>query len=181
MLVPTPQKNQLKAICQKPDINTALIPVQELFFLQILPLAQYALWKFDAKDSGTGQDTALAFSKKGQYPVKLTAVSASGCIDTITQVINIASSRHEINIPNVFTPNGDAFNNTFVVSGLNPCDTYNLWIYNRWGQLYYHSSSSNGFSWDGVYHGIKVPGGVYYYVLHGSKEGQLTGTITVIY
>jgi len=139
------------------------------------------LWRFDAKDTGTGQNVGFVYTKKGQYPVKLTAVSASGCSDTLSQVINIEKSQRVVNIPNIFTPNGDAFNNDFVITGLNPCDTYNLWIYNRWGQLFYHAVSNTIFSWDGIYHGIKVPEGVYYYVFHGKKEGQLTGTITVVY
>jgi len=137
-------------------------------------------WKFDSKDSGTGKNAIFTYSVKGQYPVKLTAVSSSGCIDSITQVVNIANSKQTLFIPNVFTPNGDAINPTFLITGLNPCNTYDLSIYNRWGQLFYHSEG-NSFSWDGIYHGVKVPEGVYYYVFHGQVEGQLKGTITVIY
>jgi len=150
-----------------------------LFSSTSIGAASY-IWQYDAKDSGVGKNVIFTYPVKGQYPVKLTAISSGGCIDTITQVLNITNSNQKLFIPNVFTPNGDIYNNTFVITGLDPCDTYNLSIYNRWGQIFYNSVG-NSFSWDGVYHGVKVPEGVYYYVFHGRKEGQLTGTITVIY
>jgi len=142
--------------------------------------AASALWKFDASDSAAGTNAAYLFAQKGKYPVKLIVTSAAGCKDSITQAVDIKNSKRVLNIPNVFTPNGDALNNIFTITGLNPCKDYELSIYNRWGQLFYHSIG-NSFVWDGVFHGNKVPEGVYYYVFDGSEKGQLTGTITVIY
>ena len=137
-------------------------------------------WKFDSKDSGIGKNGIFTYKTKGQYPVKLSVVSSSGCTDTITQDINIANSIQKLFIPNVFTPNGDQYNNTFTITGLNPCNKYDLSIYNRWGQLFYHSEG-NSFTWDGIINGVKVPEGVYYYVFHGKAEGELKGAVTVIY
>src|SRR6185437_3533718 len=125
--------------------------------------AASALWKFDASDSAAGTNAAYLFAQKGKYPVKLIVTSAAGCKDSITQAVDIKNSKRVLNIPNVFTPNGDALNNIFTITGLNPCKDYELSIYNRWGQLFYHSIG-NSFVWDGVFHGNKVPEGVYYYV-----------------
>jgi len=137
-------------------------------------------WLFDANDTATQPSPSFTFTAKGQYPVKLIAHAASGCIDTITHVISISNGNHKLFIPNVFTPNADGYNNTFLITGLSPCDTYNLAIYNRWGQLLYHARG-NYFSWDGIYQGRKLPEGAYYYVFNGRKEGRLEGIVTVIY
>jgi gliding motility-associated-like protein len=138
-------------------------------------------WKFDAKDSSAQQNPEFDFKNKGNYPVKLTVTSPAGCIDSAIHLIVInEDANNNLFIPNVFTPNGDLFNNTFLVTGLNKCYTYDISIYNRWGQLYYHGTG-NHLEWDGYNHGFLVPEGVYYYVFHGKEEGELKGCITVLY
>ncbi len=152
----------------------------EVVFINTSLGTNASFWKFDPKDSSTFTNPTFTYITKGKYPVKLVAASSSGCIDSITQVISIENSRQVLYIPNIFTPNGDAYNNTFDVIGLNPCNEYDFAIYNRWGQEFYHSKG-NSFSWNGFYNGIKVPEGVYYYVLIGKDTGQKTGAITVVY
>jgi gliding motility-associated-like protein len=140
------------------------------------------LWKFSATDSSSAKNPVFTFNFKGKYPVKLTIVSSAGCADTLTKIIEVDKDvNHKLFIPNVFTPNNDdPFNKKFVVKGLSPCYSYIIDIYNRWGQLMYHSSGLN-LEWDGYYHGVLVPEGDYYYVFQGKQEGKLEGTITVIY
>lgn len=139
------------------------------------------LWKFDAKDSSTQPNPDYVYQTKGIYPVKLMVTSSAGCPDSVTHLILInEDANNNLFIPNIFTPNGDPYNNTFKVTGLNKCYTYDISIYNRWGQLYYHGSGTQ-LEWDGYTNHILVPEGVYYYVFHGKEEGELKGTITVLY
>ena len=56
-------------------------------------------------------------------------------------------------MPNTFTPNGDLNNDEFEIIGEN-IKSFELWIYNRWGEEIYHTTEINNF-WDGKYAGNK--------------------------
>jgi len=65
----------------------------------------------------------------------------------------------KLNIPNVFTPNGDGVNDYFLISGVG-LRTYSLAIFDRWGRKVYESNDVKQ-SWDGK----NVNDGTYYYVI----------------
>lgn len=72
----------------------------------------------------------------------------------------------DIEIPNVFTPNGDNVNETFVLSALG-ITCFEGKIYNRWGRLLYEwNDVSQG--WDGTIQrsGAQAKEGVYYYIIN---------------
>jgi gliding motility-associated-like protein len=88
---------------------------------------------------------------KGSYEVKLIATSADGCIDSTVNRI-VVEEKLLFFVPNTFTPNGDEYNNSFkpiMASGVDP-KSYNLSIFNRWGQLIFESNDFN-IGWDGDY------------------------------
>lgn len=62
-------------------------------------------------------------------------------------------------IPNAFTPNADDKNNIFqpVVRNLS---AYEFWIFNRWGQLIFHSTDSTE-GWNGTFKNAACPNDVY--------------------
>jgi hypothetical protein len=83
---------------------------------------------------------------------------------------------------NVFTPNGDGKNDFFYpffdvsVSGQTQASnqpgfdftelyvgTYEIWVYNRWGQEVFYSNDYN-IGWDGQFNSAKSSEGVYYFV-----------------
>jgi gliding motility-associated-like protein len=69
-------------------------------------------------------------------------------------------------LPNVFTPNGDSFNEKFCSRNLNNVvEKVDMKIFNRYGQLVYETSDP-AINWDGKYRNSdsKVPSGVYYYI-----------------
>lgn len=74
-------------------------------------------------------------------------------------------------IPNVFTPNGDGFNDYFELSGSNdPCfDVMEIEIFNRWGKKVFVSDDAN-FQWNGdnKNDGGKCAEGTYYVLMKGS-------------
>jgi len=72
--------------------------------------------------------------------------------------------------PQGFSPNGDAWNNTFIIEGLNPDDNYlDLKIVNGAGTEVFSTSNRNGqefSSWDGKNSkGLDLAEGTYYYML----------------
>ena len=72
----------------------------------------------------------------------------------------------EVFAPNVFTPNSDADNPTFFLSG-NNIISLELTILNRWGAVVFSKSSSDLInanpSWDGKINGIQAVEGIYFY------------------
>lgn len=75
--------------------------------------------------------------------------------------------QHELKIPNVFTPNGDEFNQTFEIPKLEMYPDNELTIYNRWGTVVYQQEAYNG-QWDGR----GSPPGVYFYYLRLNKVNR---------
>ena len=84
----------------------------------------------------------------------------------------------DIQVPNVFTPNGDGYNDFFAVEGLaeSTCTEQfkSVEIINRWGQTIYKSTDPN-FRW----YGVNAPTGTYYYLILTTKR-TIKGPVTVM-
>jgi len=112
------------------------------------------IWNFGdstALSTEISPDHDYAGLPLGNYLVTLIAFSPSGCIDSVSRIIQIKEDLL-IYIPNCFTPDQDEFNQFFepvFTSGFDPFD-YNLFIYNRWGQLIFESHDHTQ-GWDGAY------------------------------
>jgi gliding motility-associated-like protein len=100
--------------------------------------------------------------------------------DTVTVVVDVNCG--DFFIPNVFSPNGDGLNDVINVHG-RCISTFNLQIFNRWGEKVFETSSTSE-SWDGTFRGQKMDTGVFVYKADGvSIDGQsfnLKGNITLI-
>ncbi len=81
---------------------------------------------------------------------------------------------------NTFTPNGDDYNDTWVIDNLYLYPEMNLQIFNRWGNII-HTQKGEYEPWDGTDNGIQLPSAVYYYVLIlGPDKEPITGNITIV-
>jgi gliding motility-associated-like protein len=83
-----------------------------------------------------------------------------------------------VTVPNVITPNGDGWNDIFMIDYLNQYDIRKLTIFNRWGTIVYQSDDYQN-DWDGG----NVADGVYFYVLElwkGNIDTYYYGTLTVM-
>lgn len=99
-----------------------------------------------------------------------------------TQVI-VKNCEQVMYIPNAFTPNGDALNNTFKPLPTQRLLTYSFKVLNRYGQLLFQTNNpANG--WDGNFNGKKQPVGAYVYLctyyFPGKKEETDRGTFILI-
>lgn len=87
----------------------------------------------------------------------------------------------KVSVPNVFSPNGDGINDTWNIELLDLFTDADINIYNRYGQIVYHSK---GYStkWNGTSNGSPLPVGTYYYHinLHVNKDPVLKGSVTII-
>ena len=115
-------------------------------------------------------------------------VSASNVCGVQADSVNVTLMNCDCQpgIPTAFSPNGDGKNDVFLPVLRPDCTTksYELHIYNRYGQLVF-SSNQPGVGWDGTYlNGRTAELGVYYYLLklegsYGNRtpvlaKGQLT-------
>jgi gliding motility-associated-like protein len=109
---------------------------------------------------------------ENQYYVTLTAISENGCIDTSFQLIQLTEDVI-IYAPNTFTPDDDDLNENWkpvITSGIER-DSYELNIFNRWGELFFTTKDYDQ-GWDGTFRGNEVQNGTYSYQLIYSKTGQ---------
>lgn len=119
-------------------------------------------WNFGNGQSSTLTDPNTIFTNAGTYTVTLVAYSGA-CSDTISKTI-VAEDGFTIEIPNVFTPNGDGANDLFHIKTTGVKSAEGL-IYNRWGQLLYSWDALNT-SWDGkAANGEGCPDATYYYLI----------------
>ncbi len=107
----------------------------------------------------------------------LTARNDAGCISIDSIFIHVI---FEFIIPSAFTPDGDHVNDVWEIKGLKKFPDAELFIYDRWGRLLFHSTGYEE-KWDGTYNGEALPIDSYYYILElhdGSKPYK--GTVTII-
>ena len=72
-------------------------------------------------------------------------------------------------VPNVLTPNGTPPNNEFFAFPNAFVANFEIFIYNRWGELIFQSNTPE-FRWDGTYLGAFVPPGTYPYIIRFSSR-----------
>ncbi len=92
-----------------------------------------------------------------------------GCSDTDSVVINVINIGDAIFIPSAFTPNGDGKNDVFKAERAGKYDSFEMKIFNRWGELVFVSDDINT-GWDGIINGDKLQEGIYVYSIHLTAE-----------
>jgi gliding motility-associated-like protein len=107
----------------------------------------------------------------------LTVTGRGGCKDDDQVFIKVLKFP---TIPNIFSPNGDGVHDKWVIDYLNTYPGSTVDIYNRYGQLIFHSDGYN-VPWDGTINGKPVPVGTYYYIVN-PKNGRkiMSGYVDVI-
>jgi gliding motility-associated-like protein len=149
-------------------------------------------WNFgDGIGFANTQSSNYVYTGPGTYTVVLTAWNDwFGCAVTDTIVIEVVEEAI-VELPNVFTPNGDGTNDGFSakISGV---QEIKVQVFNRWGNEVFEGSQSGLPSspqelqlWDGKASGGKVADdGVYYYIVTAvgfdTKDYTFTGFVHVL-
>lgn len=124
------------------------------------------------------QTTATAVGlSEDTYTVTVTDVI--GC--TLSEIVEVEPTEGCFFIATAVTPNGDGFNDDWVIGGLEYFPNSMVQVYNRWGQLMFES---RGYAtrWDATWNGRRVPVADYYFVItYDENEEPITGTVTVKY
>ena len=124
--------------------------------------SQYDWFKNQLTLGFTGR--VITADSEGIYSVEIT--NSFGCVATDeTEVLSQCIPK--LVAPNAFRPGSDiAANKEFSVFSFFITDEFQVFIYNRWGELVFQSND-RFFRWNGTYNntGQLLPGGSYAYVI----------------
>jgi gliding motility-associated-like protein len=187
-------------VYQKPDADfetnaqDKLLPKTDIDFLNKSQNAIQYLWYFGDSEISNEFEPKHSYSLFGEYTIKLLAISADNCIDSIISNLVVENENYKIIFPDAFTPdksgsNGGYYNlnsldnNVFYPAYYDAIDEYELLIYNRKGQLIFKSTDIN-IGWDGYYKNEVVKSDVYVYLAKvkftKGEDTVKTGSVTVI-
>ena len=167
----------------KPIVNDIKICLPGTVGLDVLnkdPDAHYRLYD----STKTLIDTSIAgyFSRKAANTTIFYIASKKGiCLSPLAKV-TVTVVDPGVSVPNAFTPNNDGINDYWAVTGLENYPGTEVSVFNRYGQLVYHSINYSK-PFDGRYNGADLPTGVYYYIIDTKKpdcRGGVTGSLTII-
>ncbi|WP_143306747.1 T9SS type B sorting domain-containing protein [Chitinophaga vietnamensis] len=131
-------------------------------------------------DNGSSSPT-LNVTEGGTYTVTVFNDCGSAT-DNITVAFVQCDPKPQF--PNAFSPNGDGRNDVFRPIVRGPMYSYELRVFNRWGELIFMSDDQHR-GWDGTYKGRPVEVGTYVWWLTykksaGGNANVLKGEVTVI-
>jgi len=107
----------------------------------------------------------------------LSALSSYGCSGEDNVLVKVIPG---IYVPSAFTPNGDGLNDTWKIPFLDIAFGADVSVYNRYGQLVYHTEGTT-VSWNGMFKGIPQPAGIYVYLIQlKTTKLRLKGTVAII-
>lgn len=122
-------------------------------------------WNFGDGNTSSVVSPWHQYNSTGSFWVELVAFTDKGCFDS-TGLYVYVSDAFTFYAPTAFTPDLNGINEIFKVVGTGiDNDTFNLYVFDRWGELIFQTSDiENG--WDGTVKDrfTKAPVGVYYWL-----------------
>lgn len=114
----------------------------------------------------------------GTYTYDAEIFDISGCSAVETFTVEVLPQT-QLQITNLFTPNGDGFNDTWEIEFLDNVGTYTLRVFSRGGLEIYRSENYSN-DWDGTHYktGGDLPEDAYFYIIE-SEEGTFKGAVTI--
>ncbi len=119
-------------------------------------------WFFGPDRTIVGQTATINATEEGTYQVQISDPMI-GC-DATSFPVNVRCDPR-INAPTAFYPESDITENqNFYVFPNEFIDTFEIFIYSRWGELVFYTDEID-FEWDGEYRDQPLPVGTYAYVM----------------
>jgi gliding motility-associated-like protein len=160
---------------QAPD--TLYMPYAVLNAKDTTPNIVSRLWRFGDGFTSTDSVVRHQYELAGQYQVQLLLTDRDGCTyETATSTYTIL--KPILDVPNVFTPNGDGIADEWSVLNTNN-RPIKVGVFDRVGRLWYRVQNQP-ILWNGQdANGIPAPEGVYFYVIETDGR-MLKGNFTLI-
>ena len=127
------------------------------------------------------EDAQTTATATGLYEDTYSVVVTDSLGCTLTRVVMVEPTIGCFFIAEAITPNGDGYNDEWIVGGLEYFPAAEVRVFNRWGQQVFYSQGYQE-RWDGRYNNAPLPMADYYYVIEfaGDKD-PITGTVTLKY
>jgi len=135
-------------------------------------------WDFGNGNTSTQFSPSNIYLIEGIYFVTLVTESTFGCVDSITQQVEI-KPEFLLYVPNTFSPNADGQNDLFfpVIDGFEE-ETLEFMVFDRWGELVFEANSTIT-GWDGSFRSIPAKQDVYVWKL--KAKDKESGNVRVFY
>jgi gliding motility-associated-like protein len=115
----------------------------------------------------------------GEYSVVVTDVN--GCAASVDVTIGVIGSENCIEVPEIITPNGDGYNDTWKIRNIDMFPNAEISVFNRWGKKVFESRNILAAPWDGTFKGKPLPVDSYHYILDLKKGSKpRSGVISII-
>ena len=170
------------------------VPVEPVNFVSISENATEFSWDFGDGGTSVEENPEYTYTEVGDYDVTLIVNNENNCPDTLTRSAVIeARASGVLEFPTAFTPNQQfasggpydpqSLNNDVFFPRYSGVDTYELRIFNKWGEMIFYTNDIKT-GWDGYYKGSIVEQGVYVWNAKGvfldGRTYEDTGDITLI-
>ncbi len=111
---------------------------------------------------------------------QLIGTDVNGCTDTDSLTLTVIAD-YNVTVSNLMTPNGDGYNDRWIVQNLENYPNTQVMVVNREGQVIFESSNYDN-NWDGTNKfGKPLNDGTYYYVIQFDGSDKIyKGSITII-
>ncbi len=187
--------NVKDANCGQPQTGTATITVNALPVVSISSNKGLTISKGDAliltatgggqyswtgADIVNGQNTStLTIRPKQSGIYRVIVTNASGCVSDQNMAITVIED-YKLEASTVITPNGDGYNDKFIVKNIDYYPNNTLKIFDKAGRILYTKHTYTN-DWDGTINGSPLSEGTYYYIIDlGNGIGTFKGYINII-
>jgi gliding motility-associated-like protein len=142
--------------------NPTIAGIDSAIYRQVVVFAEDGTepYAYALNDQEPQSERTFKNLDNGEYTVYV--IDNNGCEASVNFLFE---SSYDITVPNFFTPNGDGFNDTWVIDGLEGLPESIIYIYDRFGKLL-KKYGSNDPPWNGEYLNQPVPSDDYWYVIH---------------
>ncbi|KQN36224.1 hypothetical protein ASE92_08870 [Pedobacter sp. Leaf41] len=181
--------------CGQPQTGTATVVVNPLPVVAITANKALSISKGDAlilsatggnQYSWTGADiisgqanSSVTVRPRQTGIYKVTVTNSSGCVNEQTITITVVED-YKLEASTVVTPNGDGYNDKFIVKNIDYYPNNTVKIFDKAGRILY-TKQAYANDWDGTVNGSPLEEGTYYYIIDlGSGIGTFKGYINII-
>ena len=84
-----------------------------------------------------------------------------------------------LGVPNFISPNGDGYNDTWKIRGMDAYPNTRLQIFDRYGKQFVDTIIQINYEWNGKYNGQPLPTGTYWYIITLENREKISGHINL--
>lgn len=171
------EENALPVLNVGPDTTISLGSSIELHANSNMPVANWAWYPGTGLNDPSSPNPVATPLATTTY--NLLIVDINGCVALDSLKITVLNDYHVI-VSTMMTPNGDGFNDTWIIQNIENYPRTKVSVVTRQGQEVFSSDSYDN-KWDGTFDGQKLADGTYYYVIKFEGDAKvLKGPITIL-